>query len=276
MFNVHDDQAAGLRRIMAAPKPRIVSVLSALDEFSTEHADSARILSNLAASLGLNGYQAHVVYAAKADVDALKHYGLPEAPALSELLVSQRPYTQAFRDIGLGFTASRLNNNDAIDTGLAMQLNDCMNQIAQMHDIVLVQTSVTEKLTLPLSLLNEGMIIIQMTHKPASITKAYRLIKQLYATLGKRPFGILVHGTSPSQSEAIFKNIEAVARQFLGLRLEYMGCIPADEHIRKASKMGRSVVDAFPMAMVSKALRSLANRLLGHTHTDKIDSNSVI
>jgi len=46
MSNFHHDQASGLRRIMAAPKPRVVSVISA----ASTH-DQPRMMTNLAASI---------------------------------------------------------------------------------------------------------------------------------------------------------------------------------------------------------------------------------
>ena len=50
-------------------------------------------------------------------------------------------------------------------------------------------------------------------------------------------------------------------REYLGLKLDFVGHIPADEHMARATNLGRSVIDAFPMATVSRAFTALAGRL---------------
>jgi flagellar biosynthesis protein FlhG len=39
-----------------------------------------------------------------------------------------------------------------------------------------------------------------------------------------------------------------------------MGSVPADEHLQRAARLGRAVVDAFPQAGSSVAFRQLAGR----------------
>jgi len=51
------------------------------------------------------------------------------------------------------------------------------------------------------------------------------------------------------------------------IELEFFGAIPKDEHLTKAAKLGRSVVDAFPLASASSALKQIAQRL-GYKHDD--------
>jgi flagellar biosynthesis protein FlhG len=40
-----------------------------------------------------------------------------------------------------------------------------------------------------------------------------------------------------------------------------MGSVPADEYLQRAARLGRAVVDAFPLAGASVAFRQLAGRL---------------
>jgi flagellar biosynthesis protein FlhG len=39
-----------------------------------------------------------------------------------------------------------------------------------------------------------------------------------------------------------------------------MGAVPADEYLQRAARLGRAVVDAFPLAGASVAFRRLAGR----------------
>ena len=257
MSEFHQDQAAGLRRLMAGPKPRIVSVLSA-----SSNSELPRILSNLAASLTRDGSSPHIVHAANADPDALKHYGLQDIPTLSDILQQRQPLIAAIHNNALGFSASRLlSPGQVVTEKMAGPLEKCVTELARLHDIVIVETALNQQQRLPLAMLNEGEIIIQLTNKAAAIKQAYKVIKQLYSHLGKRSFGILVHSANAKQADGVFSNIAAVARQYLQLELEYMGYIPADDHVIRASKLGRSVIDAFPAALASQAFRELARRL---------------
>jgi flagellar biosynthesis protein FlhG len=40
-----------------------------------------------------------------------------------------------------------------------------------------------------------------------------------------------------------------------------MGSVPADEYLHRAARLGRAVVDAFPLAGASVAFRRLAGRI---------------
>jgi flagellar biosynthesis protein FlhG len=45
------------------------------------------------------------------------------------------------------------------------------------------------------------------------------------------------------------------------IELEFFGSIPADDHLSRAAKLGRSVIDAFPLASASTAFKQIAQRL---------------
>lgn len=273
MLSFQHDQAAGLRRLMAAPRPRIISVISALEVTSSGHQELPRILANLAASLALDGSSTHIVSAKEIDPDSLKHYGLLKSPALADLVRAKKALPTTAQFSSRGFSSSRLCDSLAVEPETAISLSQYLMDMAEQHDVVIVDTAINSQQSLPLQLLNEGMIIIQLSYKPVSIKHAYSLIKQLHSNLGRRSFGIMVHGASVEQSETVFNNIAAVARQFLGIELENMGHIPSDEHIQKAHKLGRSVVDAFPTSVIAKSLRALARKLHGnHQYSSELDS----
>lgn len=262
MANFLLDQAAGLRQIMARSQPRIVSILSALGNTAGSANELHRILGNLAASFTLDGSKAHIIYAADYEIDTLKYYGLLNKPCLIDVMREQKPLEHAISTLRNDFTSTWLGHTLEMNPVLIPQLSEYINLLAKSHDIVMVETKVNANQSLPLQLLNEGVIIIQMNQKPTSIKQAYGLIKQLHGTLGKGDFGILVHGNTVKNADIVFTNIASVAKRFLGIELEYMGYIPSDEHMHQAYKMGRSVVDAFPATVVAKTYRALAKRLL--------------
>jgi flagellar biosynthesis protein FlhG len=78
--------------------------------------------------------------------------------------------------------------------------------------------------------------------------------------LGRRPFGILVTGASEQEAKVVYDNMSSAASRYLAVQLTSMGSVPADEYLQRAARLGRAVVDAFPLAGASVAFRRLAGR----------------
>ena len=253
-----NDQAAGLRRIMAKPEPRILSVLSA----SSTQAQQ-RLITNLAASMVNQGSEVLVMHASEHTLE--HHYELDHSPTLQDVIADKHTLAQAIKATTHGFSSVKLMHknllNKTSDDHTASQLNLMFNQLSQQYDIVLVDTMLNSANVLPLHKLNESEIIIQLSRKPESITEAYSLIKQVCSELGRRSFGIIVDDSTEAQAQIVFGNIAQVAKRFMQIELEFFGAIPAANHISRASKLGRTVIDAFPLAIASTALKQIAQRL---------------
>ena len=58
----------------------------------------------------------------------------------------------------------------------------------------------------------------------------------------------------------VYDNMAQAASRYLALNLTSMGSVPADEYLHRAARLGRAVVDAFPLAGASVAFRELAGR----------------
>jgi flagellar biosynthesis protein FlhG len=148
-----------------------------------------------------------------------------------------------------------------LDGLLSEQLNSIFSELAKQYEIVLVDAALNSSHILPLKALNDGEIIIKLTRHPESIKEAYLLIKKIYSQLGRRSFGIIVDNASDVQAQTVFDNISQVARRFMQIEVEYFGAIPTDIHLSRATKLGRSVIDAFPLASASTAFKQIAQRL---------------
>jgi flagellar biosynthesis protein FlhG len=258
MSSFREDQAAGLRRIMSGPRPRIVSVLSAMAGNA-----QARLIKNLGASIQDDGNNVIIVHATADTGDALTHYKLGNTPSLLEVANQRVPLSKAIKLSEQGYRISRLlpkQGSMQFQQAEGVQLDRIFGKLAQEYDIVLVDTVLNNN-ALPLQSLNDGEIVIQLTRDPESIKQAYILIKQVCSQLGRRSFGIVVSNASQAQAMLVFDNIAQVARRFMQIDLEFMGAIPADEHLSRAEKLGRVVIDAFPMAQASAAFKALARKL---------------
>lgn len=277
MFNfynkqVHNDQAAGLRRIMATPKPRVVSILS-----TTPSRDQARLMANLATPIAADGSDVLILHASHECSESI--YEINKLPALLDVINEKSLLQSAIKNSGNGFSVAKLMPSHQVgtplDSFLGEQLNAIFVGLAQQYEIILVDTALNSSHLLPLKALNDSEIIIKLTRHPESIKEAYSLIKKIYSQLGSRSFGIIVDNASEVQAQVVFNNISQVARRFMQIELEYFGAIPPDVHLCRAAKLGRTVMDAFPLASASAAIKQIAQRLDGkndHPTKDKLAS----
>ena len=267
--NFQNDQAAGLRRIMAAPKPRVVSIISA-----SLNQDQPRMMTNLAASIRSQGSEVLIVNASKVSLEV--SYEIDKHPSLFDVANESATLAEAIKSNSHGLSVAKLllktQVNIPLDNDAGVELNRIFDALARDYEIVLVDATLNDDYMLPLKTLNESEILIQLTRNPESIKDAYTLIKQICSQLGRRSFGIIVDDATELQAQVVFKNISEVARRFMQIELEFFGAIPKDDHLTKAAKLGRSVIDAFPMASASKAFKQMAQRL-DYKHDSTVEMN---
>lgn len=257
MVSFKNDQAAGLRRIMAAPKPRVVSVISA------SSADQSRMMINLAASIRAQGSDVLIMHASNTTREV--SYEVDKTKSLFEIAKAAGSVSSAVINTKQDFPVAKLLPKNQINTPLSTKagevLNHLFDDLVVQYEIVLVDATLNSDDLLPLKTLNDNDILIQLTRKPESIKDAYALIKRICSQLGRRSFGIVVDDANDAQAEVVFNNIAQVAKRFMQIELEYFGAIPADVHLGKAAKLGRPVIDAFPLTPASNAFKQIAQRL---------------
>ncbi len=264
MHSMQHDQATGLRQIMTGHQPKIVSVLSAIPE---QH--KQRFIPNLAASLSQQDSDVLVVQTGIEN----KQYGVNALPALSDVANQRLSINQSVTNSKFGFLATKLRAHHLAASDTEDQaLSQVFENLSSLFEVVLVDTHLDNQHQLPLALLNEHDIMIQLTCEPESIKEAYTLIKKVYSQVGRRSFGIIASSASDEEAAATFKNIAHVARNYLQVELEFMGAIPSDQHLNRAGKLGRAVVDAFPLTNAAKAFKALAQRLNYKHHPQPVEA----
>lgn len=259
MPKMKQDQAAGLRRIMTGPRPTIISILSA-----SENANQPQLIANLAATISANQIDVMIMHAGLESREAIAHYGLNNSPSLDDVVYKNTPFARAVKTSSLGFYATKLAAGKAKikrDTYADDQLNRAFTSLAELYEVVLVDATLNHLHQLPLNSLNHHEILIQLTKDAASIKQAYVLIKKICGQLGRRSFGIIVADATDAEAAAVFNNIAQVAYRFMKVELEFFGAIPQDEHISRAAKLGRAVIDAFPVTLAAQAFSRIAQRL---------------
>ncbi len=131
-------------------------------------------------------------------------------------------------------------------------------------DILLIDTGagITSNVTYFNSAAQERIII--STGEPTSVTDAYALIKVLFTHYGQKRFQLLINSVaSHKEAREVYRNICLVADKFIGpLSINYLGYIPYDEHIPRAVREQKAVIELFPSSPSSREFKSIAQKLI--------------
>jgi flagellar biosynthesis protein FlhG len=233
LANFDFDQAEGLRRMLAGPKPRIVTFLSA-----TPEDDKGAMLVNLGASLARAGNDVMIVDACEHEYGVAQRLGVDRGNSLLQVARQECALNQVIHQAPQGFKVASMVRKAGGRVGGEFSLDD----------------------SFPLPIMDNSEIVVQVSASATSITSAYKLVKRLSQQLGRRPFGILVTGASEAEAKVVYDNMATAATRYLAVPLSSMGSVPADEYLHRAARLGRAVVDAFPLAGASVAFRQLAGR----------------
>jgi flagellar biosynthesis protein FlhG len=255
------DQAEGLRRMLAGPKPRVFTFLSAA---SLE--EKGAMLVNLGASLAQAGRDVLLFDACTASEGIAARLNTSRHASLVQVARDGRGADEAVQAMPQGFSVATLmrpGQRAAAQNDMLMRLTgDAFDTLAARTDIVLVDAELDADDGFPLPSLANGEIVVQVANTPASIKTAYTLIKRVNGQLGRRPFSVLVTGATEKEAQLVYQNMAQAANRYLAVKLNSMGSVPADDHLKRAMNLGRAVVDAFPLAGASVAFRRLAGRFV--------------
>jgi flagellar biosynthesis protein FlhG len=249
------DQAEGLRRMLAGPRPRIVTFLSA-----TPDDDKGAMLVNLGASLARTGNDVLIVDACRQDYGVAQRLGVSGA-SLLQVARQECALNQVINPVPQGFSVATVarNHDGCLGADESRRLAKTFDVLVQQAGIVMVDGEFgPDGFALPVMANSE--IVVQVSTSAASITNAYALIKRLSMELGRRPFGILVTGATEAEAKVVYDNMSSAATRYLAVTLTSLGSVPADEYLHRAARLGRAVVDAFPLAGASVAFRRLAGQ----------------
>lgn len=259
MANFDFDQAEGLRRMLAGPKPRIITFLSA-----TNDDDKSAMLVNLSASLVGAGSDVILLDACVVSKGVASWLGVSGGASLLDVVRDKRTMEEVVRPMTQGFGLASLTNgpmqSDKKNPSENSRLANVFSLLVGKTDVVVVDGDIGSDESFPTPAMAAGEIVIQVSASPTSIKTAYSMIKRLNSELGRRPFGVLVTGASDREANVIYGNMAHAASRYLAIQLNSMGSVPADEHVHRAARLGRSVIDAYPLAGASVAFRRLAGK----------------
>ena len=105
-------------------------------------------------------------------------------------------------------------------------------------------------------------IIVVVSPEPTSVTDAYALMKVLCLNYSEKSFKLVVNlAKTPKEADELYRQLKLVTDRFLGISMEYMGYVLADECVKKGVRLQRVVSEICPNTPASKCFATLAKKI---------------
>jgi len=255
------DQASGLRR-MAKPKPvRVITIASGKGGVG-----KTNVSVNLALALAATGKDVTILDAdlGLANIDVM--LGLHSTQNLSNVMNGECDLEEILLEgpNGIKIIPASSGVKDMAEMSSAQHagLVNAFSELSHNIDILLVDTAAGISDSVVSFSRAAQEVIIVVCDEPASITDAYALIKLLNKDQGIFKFHILANMVSgPQQGREVYDKLSKVSDRFLDVALDYLGHVPYDEHLQKAVKRQKAVVEAFPRSRAAQAFQTLSKKV---------------
>lgn len=136
------------------------------------------------------------------------------------------------------------------------------SELSEQLDVLIIDTAagIADSVVSFVRAANEVLVVV--CDEPSSITDAYALIKLLNRDYGVTRFRVLASMTrSTQEGQGLFNKLLQVSERFLDATLQYVGCIPFDESLRKAIQRQRAAVEMSPRSKAALAFQNLAEKV---------------
>lgn len=260
-----DDQAEGLRRLLVRNQTQVITLVAGKQGLGRTSATL-----NLAAALSSAGKDVLVLDENPAPNNLAQSLGLFARYDLLDVAQGKCQLRDAVLH-GKGYavlpSARAMRALAGLNAAEQECLEDALAEASGGVDVMLVDAAMLAGQAAVSSSLASGVrLLVVMEATASGITESYSLIKRLALENARLRFEIVVNKVVNEQTaRLVFGNMEKVARSNLAARLDYLGCIPLDDKLKRATQLGRSVVEAFPAANSAKSYAALSQRVLQTT-----------
>jgi len=104
-------------------------------------------------------------------------------------------------------------------------------------------------------------VILVTTPDPTAMTDAYAMTKVIFQHRPEALLRLVVNMASAHEGTAVHQRLSQVARQFLGVSLDYLGAIPGDPAVAASIRFRRPFVLTAPDSPAAKSLKEIARKL---------------
>lgn len=255
------DQAEGLRRLLLPPTLRVVTVLGARNGLG-----ATSVVVNLAAALARAGKEVLVLDENLTHDNVANTLALKPRYDLINAVRGDKPWREVMLQAASGVhvlpLARAMQSLPALTEAERERLLDCLNAATQGMSVVLVDAA-ADGHSVCASLSGDEPLLLVLNPTASGITESYALLKRMAAHNGRQAFDIVVNkARNEEEARAVFDNMSQVAQRHLQVRLAYLGNIPQDDKLQRATQLCRPIVEVFPAAPAAQALGELARKLL--------------
>lgn len=260
--NIRVDQAEGLRRLLVRNHTQVVTVVA-----GKPGVGRTSTTINLAAALARSGKEVLVLDENHAPNNFLDHLGLYARYDLLDVVQEKCKPREAVlntKEFSVLSTARAMYSLAQLKQAEQQRLENALTEVSSGVDVMLVDAAMLVGQAEVSSSLASGVSLLVVVDATTSgITDSYALIKRLALENARFQFEIVLNKVADEQAAMmVFGNMAKVARLNLAARLEYLGYIPYDDKLKRATQLGRSVVEAFPTATSAKSYLELSKKLL--------------
>jgi flagellar biosynthesis protein FlhG len=112
-------------------------------------------------------------------------------------------------------------------------------------------------------------ILLVTTPDPTSLRDAYAMAKVLHRRAGVDVISVVANQVdSEAGGLDVYERLQGIARRFLSLELDYLGCVPKDESVSRAVVQGQPYVIGQPRCKAARALEGVVNKLMQRSITN--------
>ncbi|MCC6446272.1 MAG: MinD/ParA family protein [Armatimonadetes bacterium] len=136
-----------------------------------------------------------------------------------------------------------------------------MHSLELMSDLLLLDTGAGIADNVLSFVLIADEVVLVTTPDPTAMTDAYAMMKVISQRRPEMPLRLAVNMSAPQEGMAVFQRLGQVAKQYLGVSVDYLGAIPNDPAVSSSIRARRPFVEAAPDSPASRSLREVARRL---------------
>lgn len=254
------DQAQGIRQMKAQHPVRVIAVTSGKGGVG-----KSNVTVNLAVTLAQGGEKVMLMDAdmGLANIDVL--LGLSPGLNLSHVINGECSLEETIIDGPAGIKIVPASSGVSTMSDLTPAQNAgvirSFSELTEPVDTLLIDTAAGLSDSVVSYIRAAREVIVVVCDEPASITDAYAMIKVMNRDYGVERFHVLAnqaHGAT--QGRELYNKLARVSERFLEVTLNYLGCIPYDECLKKAVQKQKSVVEAFPRSQSATAFKQIARK----------------
>jgi flagellar biosynthesis protein FlhG len=230
------DKADGLRRLFGSRTPQVVAFAS-----GREACGRTTLVVQTAAALAAAGHGVVIVDENPAPDNAVAAFGLTARHDFLQVVRGERSLMQvvlpAAPMVRIVPAARAARDLDRMSMAARQHLELRLREVQQGASFVLIDCATRRNGHLSPVASGARHLAVVVGAQGAAITHAYALIKRLSQDQGREAFHIAItRARSPEEARAIYDNMRRVAREHLGVRLDYLGAaaVPVTDNLADA------------------------------------------